>query len=111
MKIGLIPAPLAISEGIDLLDVFSIEDTFDCPTFQGYVEQAKNTCEYSLVWVRGFGLFPLKYQTLPLTPNTNEHFSLSEEHIETALYEYLPQTNFNVIEYVNFGDIEYDQAE
>lgn len=106
MKIGLIPSPSALAEGIDLLDFFSIEETFDCTEFKMLLAEATDNCQLNLIWVRGMGLYPLKYQTLPMQPSSNLEYKLSKEEVFDAIYQNFPHVDVDTTELEFYGDIE-----
>ncbi|CAH1598756.1 hypothetical protein FWP33_08875 [Vibrio parahaemolyticus] len=106
MKIGLIPAPSALAEDIDLLDIFSIEETFSCEVFKQLISEAKTHCDHSLIWVRGIGLHPMKYQTIPTPPSSDTSIRLTIHEIQNATCQNFPHVDLNTAEFIYFGDIE-----
>ncbi|MEZ8733666.1 hypothetical protein [Vibrio sp. 10N.239.312.D08] len=88
------------------MDFFSIEETFDCTEFKKQLDDATSNCQLNLIWVRGMGLYPLKYQTLPMQPSSNLEIKLPKEYVFDAIYQNFPHVDVEKTELVFYGDIE-----
>ncbi len=106
MKIGLITAPSALAEDIDLFDIYNIEQTFTCENFTEQVTQAKETCEHSLIWIKGIGLYPLKYQTIPMQSSEDQSIQLTLTEVRSATCQNFPYIDLELVEFVCFGELE-----
>lgn len=113
MKIGIISSPALLAVGLDLLDVYSVDDMFDEPSFILNLSKSKRECDYSFISIEGIGLFPCTYQSIPLTPIKDGGFEgvKNLEDVYNKILDFVPIPGCEKVYIDTFGHFPKDMRD